>query len=338
MGGIIKTNTSSLPSMQSSPRGETADTAESPNLAAEPPLVTTVGRAELPDELQATLRNAHPGPFHTPIQIEGQSLEALVDCGTSKSFLRPGTIELVTRLALPTFTVPPRRVLVADGHERIIDTASVLEVRLQGRTVRASFFWMPACIQTCVLGLDFLRAAQMVIDFAIDTWYFRSAPETKHIFTPTLIASGILMCNGLQTLETDQQHRLQAFLNDVLPESSTRPGQTELTKHRIEIIDSAPVRQKHYSVTPVILESMWKEVDTMFEDDIIEPCQSEWASPGVMVKKPNGKWRFCIDFWKVHAVTKKDAYLLPNMTTILDQLRQANYITTLDLSQAYFEI
>uniref|UniRef100_A0A6V7INS5 Reverse transcriptase domain-containing protein n=1 Tax=Bracon brevicornis TaxID=1563983 RepID=A0A6V7INS5_9HYME len=57
-----------------------------------------------------------------------------------------------------------------------------------------------------------------------------------------------------------------------------------------------------------------------------------------MVKKPNGKYRFCIDFRRINEVTKKDAYPIPNMTGILHELRQAHYLTTLDLSQAYFQV
>ena len=35
---------------------------------------------------------------------------------------------------------------------------------------------------------------------------------------------------------------------------------------------------------------MWKEVDEMLKDEIVEPCQSDWASPVIMVKKPGGKY------------------------------------------------
>lgn len=45
----------------------------------------------------------------------------------------------------------------------------------------------------------------------------------------------------------------------------------------------------------------------------------------------------CLDFHKVNSVSKKDAYPLPNMN-VLDKLRSAKYIPTIDLSQAYFQI
>lgn len=57
-----------------------------------------------------------------------------------------------------------------------------------------------------------------------------------------------------------------------------------------------------------------------------------------MIKKPNGKYRFCLDFRRVNQISKKDAYPLPNMMGILDKLCAACYISTLDLSQAYYQI
>jgi len=81
-----------------------------------------------------------------------------------------------------------------------------------------------------------------------------------------------------------------------------------------------------------------EHIDKMLAGDIIEPSYSEWSNPIVMVKKSNGKYRLCLDFRKVNSVSKKDAYPLPNMNGILDKLRSARYISTIDLSQAYFQI
>ena len=57
-----------------------------------------------------------------------------------------------------------------------------------------------------------------------------------------------------------------------------------------------------------------------------------------MVRKPNGKYRLCMDFRKLNAVTKKDAYPLPYMNSILDKLRCARFISTIDLSRAYHQV
>ena len=83
---------------------------------------------------------------------------------------------------------------------------------------------------------------------------------------------------------------------------------------------------------------MHRQVIKMFESEVIEPSTSAWSSPVVMIRKSNDKYRFCIDFPKLNAVSKADAYPLPYIKVILRKLKSAKYISTFDLSSAYHEI
>ncbi|CAM4589834.1 unnamed protein product [Lepidochelys kempii] len=85
-------------------------------------------------------------------------------------------------------------------------------------------------------------------------------------------------------------------------------------------------------------EAIEEEVQAMLELGVIEPSQSEWRSPVVLVPKPDGSWQFCIDFWRVNAISKFDAYPMPRIDELLDWLGEACYITTLDLTKGYWQI
>jgi len=60
-------------------------------------------------------------------------------------------------------------------------------------------------------------------------------------------------------------------------------------------------------------------------------------SPAVLVKKKDGTIRFCIDFRKLIAVTKKDSYPLPRID-IFDQLSGNSWYSTLDLKSGYWQV
>ena len=58
----------------------------------------------------------------------------------------------------------------------------------------------------------------------------------------------------------------------------------------------------------------------------------------VLVKKKNGKSRFCIDFRGVNEITKRDVYPLPRIDDSLAALEKGKFFTSLDLSDGYWQI
>lgn len=79
-------------------------------------------------------------------------------------------------------------------------------------------------------------------------------------------------------------------------------------------------------------------VDDMLKKGIVQPSTSAWASPIVLVPKRDGTLRFCVDYRKLNAMTKKDVYPLPRIDDILDTLGNSRYFTTLDLASGYWQI
>jgi hypothetical protein len=80
------------------------------------------------------------------------------------------------------------------------------------------------------------------------------------------------------------------------------------------------------------------EVQGMLEMDFIEPASSPWSAPVVLVPKPDGTIRFCIDYRRLNAVTQNDSYALPRVDDCLDSLVEARYFTTLLANCGYWQI
>ena len=116
-------------------------------------------------------------------------------------------------------------------------------------------------------------------------------------------------------------------------------GRTNIVKHTIDTGDAKPIKQAARRMNEFQRKIADEEIDKMLAKDVIFPCESPWASPIVLVKKKGvNNWRFCIDFRKLNAVSKKDAYPLPNISDSLDALSGAQYFCTLDLASFYWQI
>jgi len=73
-------------------------------------------------------------------------------------------------------------------------------------------------------------------------------------------------------------------------------GSIKATEHRIELKPgSAPVRFNPYRMSSRNRELIKAQVDRMLKLEVIEPSQSEWASPVVFIPKPDGSPRICMD-------------------------------------------
>ena len=109
-------------------------------------------------------------------------------------------------------------------------------------------------------------------------------------------------------------------------------ARTQVAEHQIRIENVNPFQQQLYHLPHAYRDVIHKELEDMETNGVTEPSTSEWASPIVPVPKKDGTIRLCVDFWHLNTATVMDAYPMPRVDDMLDQLGHANYISTLDLS------
>ena len=108
--------------------------------------------------------------------------------------------------------------------------------------------------------------------------------------------------------------------------------------HRIKTGKAFPLR-KSMKRTPLGFDQEErKTLKAMLDAKVIEPSQSEWASPPVLVRKRDGTWRYCLDFRGLNAVTARDAYPLPLIEECIDSLADMRWFSTLDMNSGYWQL
>jgi len=100
----------------------------------------------------------------------------------------------------------------------------------------------------------------------------------------------------VSSVPTEWSGPLEALLKKHASLWEGKLGLIRGVEHRIRLKPGAfPVRQHPYKAGPMAREREKAEVERMRSMEVIEPASGEWASPVVMVPKPDGSVRLCID-------------------------------------------
>lgn len=114
-----------------------------------------------------------------------------------------------------------------------------------------------------------------------------------------------------------------------------RPG----VDHEINLKEGteAPF-QRMRPMAPAELEATKKYLNDMLQKGFIRPSSSPAAAPVLIVKKPGGGLRFCVDYRGINEITIKNRYPIPSIGETLNRLGRSKRFTKIDIIAAFNEI
>ncbi|XP_076067760.1 uncharacterized protein LOC143040567 [Oratosquilla oratoria] len=162
----------------------------------------------------------------------------------------------------------------------------------------------------------------------------RKSKEREESVEPSLPA-----CVVVPTCDNDQKDNIpepQSGLYAKVDNSTILYDPT--VEYDIETNGARSIHQRPYRLNAFKKEYVREEVQRLQKVSIVEPSSSSWASPVVLVPKPDGSMRLCVDYRKVNAVTEPDSYPLPRIDDVIDDVGRAQWVTKLDLLQGYYQV
>lgn len=216
-------------------------------------------------------------------------------------------------------------VKMANGAAAVINDAVEFSLSINSRERKIKALHLEKLTTPVVLGMDVLGTLDL-----------SKVLKEAQINKVSDREEGTLCSHMISAPSSEEETELSKILSHQLELFANVKGRTHLVEHKIRLKnDSDPIKQRHYPRNPAMQKVLNEEVDKMLSDDVIEPSCSSWSSPVVLIKKPSGKYRFCVDYRKVNQQSLKDAYPLPQINFILEKLKDAHYISTLDLKDGY---
>ena len=111
------------------------------------------------------------------------------------------------------------------------------------------------------------------------------------------------------TLTSSQLRELKELVGRYPDIFSDKPGNTTLVEHSIELSDARPVRVKPYKFPFAKIDMVKEEIKQMLQMDVIEPSNSPYCAPLLLVRKKDDTFRPVIDFRQLNRITRFDSEL-----------------------------
>ncbi|XP_048576473.1 uncharacterized protein LOC125558952 [Nematostella vectensis] len=182
-------------------------------------------------------------------------------------------------------------------------------------------------VVSCSAATDCLGVSSQTPAGAATTLDERRSPEQS-------------LLDGFPGTEEDRREAQRIFKEyaDVFSREGEELGCTSTIQHRIHTEDDITVNQRHRRIPPNQFEEVKEHLQVLLDRGVIQPSQIDYASPIVLVRKKSGTLRLCVDYRRLNAKSRREAYPLPRIDESLDALGGARYFSTIDLASAYNQV
>jgi len=150
------------------------------------------------------------------------------------------------------------------------------------------------------------------------TWSSAARKKLLEVNRPKSGPANVPIPEGIDGAALVNARRLEKLLvkfRDVFANDSSEVGRTGIIEYDI-ILKTGEVQPvtsgKSRPVPPKLQTEVAAEIQKMLAAGVIQESTSPWNSPIHVVRKPDGKIRFCIDYREVNDVTQADGGELPH--------------------------
>lgn len=263
------------------------------------------------------------------VQIFHTTLLGLLDSGASVSILGSEALNKLASWPEIQQKKVSQKIRTADGTTHAIETKINVPIAFNGRKRNIELLIAPRISQSLILGTNFWEAFEIEVKL----------PTVMSILPEEIKPGKPKSPKILHELTNEQMKALAKIKSEFkFSEKGSLTFTTQIT-HKIDTGSVKPIKQRPYQFSPFLQNLMNNEVDRMLQLGIIEKISSPtWLSPVTIVQKANGGVRLCLDARKLNEHTIKNSYPQQNANRILRQIKGIKYLSSLDLSDAYYQI
>ncbi|KAJ3686458.1 hypothetical protein LUZ61_015622 [Rhynchospora tenuis] len=298
--------------------------------------------------------------------IQNTPILALIDSGSTHSFIHPSIVSLLNLLTIPA---PTMIVKTASGSKLVSDKrCDTLHFTLQDHAFVGDLRVLEVTGYDIILGMDWIAQVGPIVIDCVQGWVqLTTKGKTVKLIVQKEVAE-VQLCQGdvnmsqeltkgselifaqlfitaahpttlspSKPIPPELLHVVNQF-SAVFDTPSSLPPQRSLD-HQIPLHpDSQPVNIRPYRFSHFQKLEIEKIVEELLQSGYIRPSSSPFASPILLVKKKDQSWRLCVDYRQLNEGTIKNKFPIPIIDDLLDELRGACVFSKIDLRSGYHQI
>lgn len=262
------------------------------------------------------------------VRVASKEIRALIDTRAQINAVSKDLYDELLKSDANIATIPINRFTVrgafADKGE-IIAFKTAMDVTIGEKTYVIEFYIMKKLAYDMILGMEFLARHRAVINCTGEVVQL-SLEESANIA-------------AIQKLTTQEvQSKINEILSDNKDLFTNEIGCVTHYTHRIKMNTKVPYKAKTYPIPEVHREAVTRYIDELERDGIIKRAPTQYINPLVVVIKKNGKIRLCLDARELNKRMANDHAQPPSIEEVFQQIGHRKYFTTLDVTQAFWQI
>ncbi|KAI5743301.1 hypothetical protein M8J77_016641 [Diaphorina citri] len=295
-----------------------------------------------PSQHNTNIKAADPVSPSVNINVEGRAYPVMIDTGASECFIRKDYIPGHSYVKV----VPRAYAAVANADHTPIDGSVEITFTLGKSTYTETFLVLEQMSVPIILGASWMYANGVVLDMSRKVMTL-GKPERENVpfFNKTISQLHQTPDIDFGTVQHDvPEEHFEEFRNlivefaDVFDTSVLQ--QTTAIQHQISLTTQRPVHTASYRLSPRKNEFIQKQVKDMLGQHLIEPSDSPYNSPIVVIEYPNSEKepRFCVDYRKLNGITVDQNCPGINIHELVRNIGEHKIFCTIDLKKGYWQV
>uniref|UniRef100_A0A1Y1LVD3 RNA-directed DNA polymerase n=1 Tax=Photinus pyralis TaxID=7054 RepID=A0A1Y1LVD3_PHOPY len=275
-------------------------------------------------------------------KLEGVEQQLLLDTGSQVSVVSEEVFEFIQRKNPRVITLPVSGITIQGITGKIVKVVNqaLLTLQIQDSTHEQKFLVVKKLETTAILGTDWMRDKKAKIDMDRDEVYFQDNDVDYYIRfqgRSLKIRTANLQVNQ-PTGSREENEAIEELISQYEDIFSTKPGLVKNFVCQLKIKEATPFFKKSYPIPFSKRDAVDQEIQRMLDNNIIERSSSPFVNPIVIVNKPGGAVRICLDARKLNQIIEEDRNSPPNLEEVLERFDNPEYLSSMDLTAGYWQI